>query len=411
MDDHSPERVRTKPDTTSTRFARAQPRGPGRQSSAASTLTIALAIAAVMMSTGALVGQQADRVRTEALVRRATERLQALRQEADRLASQETTLLGELRKLEVARQIAAEELRQIETDASQVQTELAEVNERLQQLEHQEAADRPALRARLVELYKLGQGRYLRLLLSTSDLRRVGEASRTVAALAQIDLDRVANHRRMLDEVRTVSGQLQVRDRHLQALREDAVRAHAAADRAAQARSDLIRDIDQRRDLNAQLAGELQTAQQHLRLVLSGLATAAEPATLPLRPFRGDLDWPADGPVVRRFGRTAASRVAASNGIEIAAAEGAPTRAIHNGIVAFADTFVGFGKLVIVDHGAQTFSLYGNLLDLAVQRGVRVEGGQLVGTVGASATGRAALYFELRIDGQPVDPLQWLKKP
>jgi septal ring factor EnvC (AmiA/AmiB activator) len=145
--------------------------------------------------------------------------------------------------------------------------------------------------------------------------------------------------------------------------------------------------------------------------VLSGLATAAEPAALPLRPFRGDLDWPADGPVLRRFGRTAASRVAASNGIEIAAAEGAPTRAIHNGLVAFADTFVGFGKLVIVDHGAQTFSLYGNLLDLAVQRDVRVEGGQLIGTVGASATGPAALYFELRIDGQPVDPLQWLKKP
>jgi len=413
MDDHSPERVRTEPDTTSTRLARVQPRGPGRHSSVVSTLTIALTIAAVMMSPGSLVGQQADPARTEALVRRATERLQALRQEADRLASQETTLLGDLRKLEVARQIAAEELRQVETDASQVQTELAEVNERLQQLEHQEAADRPALRARLVELYKLGQGRYLRLLLSTSDLRRVGEASRTVAALAQIDLDRVARHRRMLDEVKTARGQLQIRDRHLQALRGDAVRAHAAADRAAAARSELIRDIDQRRDLNAQLAGELQTAQQHLRLVLAGLATgasAAEPATLPLRPFRGDLDWPADGPVLRRFGRTAASRVAASNGIEIAAAEGAPTRAIHNGVVAFADTFVGFGKLVIVDHGAQTFSLYGNLLDLAVQRGVRVEGGQLVGTVGASATGRPALYFELRIDGQPVDPLQWLKK-
>jgi septal ring factor EnvC (AmiA/AmiB activator) len=413
MDDHSPERVRTKTDTTSMRLARAQPRGPGRRSSAVSTLTIALTIAAVLMSTGWLAGQQADRVRTEALVRRAAERLQALRQEADRLASQETTLLGDLRKLEVARQIAAEELRQIETDASQVQTELAVVNERLHQLERQEAADRPAIRARLVELYKLGQGRYLRLLLSTSDLRRVGEASRTVAALAQIDLNRVAKHQRMLDEVKAVRGELQLRDRHLQDLRADAVRAHAAADRAAQARGDLIRDIDQRRDLNAQLAGELQTAQQHLQLVLRGLATgapAAEPATLPLRPFRGDLDWPADGSVLRRFGRTAASRVAASNGIEIAAAEGAPTRAIHDGIVAFADAFAGFGKLVIVDHGAQIFSLYGNLLDLAVQPGARVEGGQLIGTVGTSATGPAALYFELRIDGQPVDPLQWLKK-
>src|SRR5439155_2280378 len=91
-----------------------------------------------------------------------------------------------------------------------------------------------------------------------------------------------------------------------------------------------------------------------------------------------------------------------------AAAEGAPVRAIHEGVVAFADTFSGFGNLVIVDHGAQTFSLYGNLLDLAVKRGGHIERGQTVGSVGPTPTGAAGLDFELPVDGQPVDPLQWL---
>jgi septal ring factor EnvC (AmiA/AmiB activator) len=99
-----------------------------------------------------------------------------------------------------------------------------------------------------------------------------------------------------------------------------------------------------------------------------------------------------------------------SNGIEIAAPEGTPTLAIHGGTVAFAGTFAGYGNLVIVDHGNQAFSLYGNLLEIAVVRGAHVERGQPVGSVGLPVTGPSGLYFELRVDGRAVDPLQWLKK-
>jgi septal ring factor EnvC (AmiA/AmiB activator) len=134
---------------------------------------------------------------------------------------------------------------------------------------------------------------------------------------------------------------------------------------------------------------------------------------LPLSPFRGTLDWPAAGPVRHRFGRApgGGSRTSSSaNGIEIASTVGTPVRAIHDGTVAFADTFAGYGKLVIVDHGNQTFSLYGHLLEIGVARGDRVQPGQPVGAAGFALVGVPGLYFELRIDGRPVDPLQWLKK-
>jgi septal ring factor EnvC (AmiA/AmiB activator) len=114
--------------------------------------------------------------------------------------------------------------------------------------------------------------------------------------------------------------------------------------------------------------------------------------------------------VQHKFGRPAGAGGVASNGIEIAATEGAPAHAVHDGVVAFADRFAGFGNLVIVDHGSQAFSLYGNLLDIAVKKGTHLERGQTVGTVGPSPAGAAGLYFELRVDGQPVDPLQWLRK-
>jgi septal ring factor EnvC (AmiA/AmiB activator) len=349
------------------------------------------AISAFWLLAVTISGQQTpDRARTEALARRATERLQALQREADRLASEERTLLGELRKLEIERQLRAEELKTLDADAAKVEAELAATDQRVQALQSSQRASEPELRARLVEIYKLGRARYLRLILATPDLKQLGQA--TVSELART--------RQALEQRRG----------ELASLRSAASRAQAAAQRAAQARTELVRDIDQKRDLNAQLAGELQTAQQRLQAVLRDMSAGApsngaETAALPLRPFRGDLPWPVNGQVGRRFGSGTAS-----NGIEITAPEGASAAAIHDGLVAFAGTFAGFGNLVILDHGSQTFSLYGDLLEIAVKKGARVAHGQPIGRVGPTPSGSNALYFELRVDGQPVDPLQWLKK-
>jgi septal ring factor EnvC (AmiA/AmiB activator) len=134
---------------------------------------------------------------------------------------------------------------------------------------------------------------------------------------------------------------------------------------------------------------------------------AVEP-TLPLRLFRGDLAWPVTGAVRAPFAGGARSG-ALSNGIEISAPEGASVQAVHEGVVAFAGPFAGLGNLVIIDHGGQNFSLYGNLLRVDVVKGTHVNEGEQVGASGASATA-PGLYFELRVDGRPVDPLQWLKK-
>jgi septal ring factor EnvC (AmiA/AmiB activator) len=370
-------------------------------------------ILAFFAAAPAIFAQQADRDQTESLDRRASDRLASLQREAEHLASEEATLLTDLRKLEIERQLKAEEFRQVDARYRQTSADLASINQRLRQLEDRDRAERPGLQARLVEIYKLGQGRYLRMLLSTSDLRRVGQASRTVAALADLDRQRIAEHERTIGELKATRAQIESRKRELEKLRAAAQRAHGDADRAARARNDLIEDIDRRRDLNAQLASELATAQQKLQVRLREVGAAGrsgDAPALPLRPFRGDLEWPAEGMTIRRRFDPAGVRGATSNGMEFAVAEGAPVHAIHDGVVAFADTFSGFGNLVIVDHGGRTFSLYGNLLDVAVKKGAHVERGQSIGSVGTTAAGPAGLYFEMRVDGQPVDPLQWLKR-
>jgi septal ring factor EnvC (AmiA/AmiB activator) len=132
---------------------------------------------------------------------------------------------------------------------------------------------------------------------------------------------------------------------------------------------------------------------------------------IPLAPFRGALEWPVPGRITGRFGQrdSRSGDPATSNGIQIAAPEGTPVRALHPGTVSYADAFTGFGNLVIVDHGANTYSLYGYLSSITAARGAAVDATSEVGRVGTAPAGPAALYLEIRVDGRSVDPVQWLK--
>ena len=355
-----------------------------------------------------------ERDRAAAAAKRAEERLQTLRKEADALAAQQRTLLADLRRLELERQISVEQLAKVERESKDVQRQLDTAEAKAAVLAEIAAAQLPDIEARLVQLYKMGRAGYWRLLLSVDDLQAIGRTYRTVSTLNAIDRARVNEHYATIDALARERKTLQERATQLEALGAEAARARAAADRAVAARSALVDSIDARRDLNAQLTGELEDAQTKLQASMSQIEGGrAAPPALALRLFQGDLPWPARGPVLRPFGRQPSSRFGTAivrNGMEIEVAEGQPVRTVHEGTVAFADPFEGYGNLVIVDHGARAYSLYGYLGALGVNRGQHLEAQAAVGTGGRNPAGNPALYFELRVDGAAVDPLQWLKR-
>ena len=375
-----------------------------RISVAASALLTALVLVVIALP----FAQPNDREQSDALTRRATDRLRSLRDEADRLAAEERTVLGDLRKLEVQRQIRATELERARDAAQAASAALAGLDLQVDALTAQATAALPDLQARLITLYKLGRGQYARMLLSASDLRQLGQAVRLVSALAEHDRLRMRQQQARLAELDGVRERARQRQSDVRRLEEAATQAQTKADSAIAAHTALVHDIDSRRDLNSQYASELLTAQQRLQASLSGLAGSAV-SGLPLAPFKGAIDWPTTGRVVRAFGESGAGRPPL-RGVELATEEGATVRAVHEGLVAYADSFTGYGRLVIVDHGGQTFSLYGNLAEITVDNGARVANGTRVGTVGMGAGSTPVLYFELRVDGRAVDPVQWLTK-
>ena len=358
--------------------------------------------------------QPSDRARADAAAKRTAERIRALQREADALAAQERTLLVELRKLEVDRQIAVENVARVDRDLAGTQRALDEAEAKAAQLARDAEAQLPDVEARLAQLYKMGRAGYWRLLLNADDLQALGRAYRTASTLEAIDRARVNEHYATLDALARERRTLHARATELEALQKEAVRARATVDKAVAARSALVASIDERRDLTAQMIGELQAAQERLETSLAQIETGKPIGiALPLRPFRGVLPWPTSGTVLRRFGRQPSSRFGtaiARNGMEISTSQSQPVRAVHEGTVAYADEFAGYGRLVIVDHGNRAYSLYGYLDELAAARGQRVEAGTIVGASGQNPDGNPALYFELRVDGTAVDPLQWLKK-
>ena len=114
--------------------------------------------------------------------------------------------------------------------------------------------------------------------------------------------------------------------------------------------------------------------------------------------------WPVQGKVVRRF----TSREE-SNGIEIGGKEGALIRASANGKVVYAGSGLrGYGNLLIVKHDNQFLSAYAYNRRLLVKENDTIAAGMEIAEMGNKNTGRARLYFEIRKNGKPVDPLNYL---
>ena len=369
-----------------------------------------IAVVTLIAATGALA-LRARAQATPAANPRVTERLAALEREAASLAKRSRTLIGEVRKLEIERDLRVEQARQAENAATAARVEIDEVRRKLQALEAQRTEGLPELREQFVDLYKRGRRGELALLLSANGLREFARASRAAEALAFRRQRIINDYERTLTALRAEREMLTVRGRELRAEETRAVNARRASERAVTLRAALLDDIDSRRDLTAQYLSELQQAYERLGTAITSRASGriVEPASIPVGPFRGALDWPVVGRLAGGFG-TAGATGSARNGIEVASAINTPVRAVHDGTVDYAEGYTGLGTLVILDHGADTYSLYGYLAEALVKRGDTVRAGAELGRVGlAPVGGQPTLYFELRVDGRLVDPVQWLK--
>lgn len=136
-------------------------------------------------------------------------------------------------------------------------------------------------------------------------------------------------------------------------------------------------------------------------------APAASPRTQSAPSGNGRIEWrwPASGALLRSDSPTA------RNGIGISGRQGQPVTAAAPGVVVYSGSgLLGYGRLVIIKHDDTYLSAYAHNERLMVQEGDRVTHAQQIATMGLGNAGRPVLHFEIRKDGKPVNPLDYLPK-
>lgn len=117
--------------------------------------------------------------------------------------------------------------------------------------------------------------------------------------------------------------------------------------------------------------------------------------------------WPTEGQVSSRFSAGDPTR----QGVDIVGRSGQPVRAAADGVVVYSGSgLVGYGELVIVKHDEQWLSAYGHNRTRLVNEGAQVKAGQQIAEMGSTGAARDMLHFEIRYNGKPVDPLQYLPR-
>ncbi|WP_424192703.1 murein hydrolase activator EnvC family protein [Ampullimonas aquatilis] len=134
------------------------------------------------------------------------------------------------------------------------------------------------------------------------------------------------------------------------------------------------------------------------------------PEPIPIAPSisaLGRFSLPVQGTVTQKFAERRIEGGLPSRGLFIRTNKNSPVQAIGDGRVVFSGNLKGFGNLIIIDHGGQTLSIYGNNQALIKAEGASIKGGETIATTGMTGNyGETGLYFELRKDGRAVDPLR-----
>jgi len=386
-------------------------------------------------------------------------------QKLQRVRSELKSIAQERRKLESERGAASRQLRDADEQVGRTTRSLSETEtalrreaaalEELQRkrdaMQGQQAARREQLTALVRAAYQRGDDAPLKVLLSQD---RVADANRLLAYHRYVQRDqarRIESLNTELAALDQVERDIVARQAELDAARAKQRTQVAQLEKDRKARASLMADLDQRYQDRASKEKALGQDARSLERLLANLRAAAaraeaerraaarraaaeaaaakkrEPAgtggspardSAPARPAVasapplkvGGLGWPVSGNLLARYGgRLPDGR--ASTGVLIGAPSGTPVTAVADGTVVFSEWMTGYGLILILDHGNGYMSLYAHNDSLLKDSGASVKRGEPVARVGTSGgQGQAALYFELRRNGQPVDPASWLQR-
>ena len=371
----------------------------------------ALTFFLLLCSTMLFASPESEKKQQLALLR---ERMQSVEKNIALTQQSKTNEERELRQLDKRLSESSKNLRQLSG-------KLDKTNKKIKQLQSQQTSLKEGIKAQQVLLaeqlksaYLMGKQQRMKMLLNQQQPDRM---SRVMQYYDYFNQARIDNVKALEVDI----GQLLIVEERLEGEKLE-IASFVTAYQAENER--LVTTKKQRKTILTQLSKEIKSAAEELselkenekrltkllasiRQAINDIPVLAQ-KNKSFKSLKGKLSWPIKGSIRNRFG--SARKSGKYDGVVIAASEGTTIRSISHGRVVYADWLRGYGLLIIVDHGSNYMSLYAFNEGLYKEVGDWVETGETIATVGVSGgQQKAGLYFSIRKNGKPVNPIHWCR--
>lgn len=324
-------------------------------------------------------------------------------------------LENDLQKIEIVIGQVGQNIHTLNQQIKLETIKLSVLNQQQLLYQQQLADQQQALANQIRAIYFVGQQNYFKLLLNQQNPSDLARNMMYFNYLNKNRLAMIADLNNILQQLRANQLQIAKQAQELKILRDQQNKQKQQSILGKQTRIQILAQLNKQINFNQQQLDQLNTNKKNLQQLIGQLQIASTQNQLKAMPIsfaqlKGSLPWPTLGPITMHYNMPIDNSDLLSNGIMIKAPEGQNVYSIYPGRVMFAGWMKGFGLLMIIDHGDGYMSLYGSNESLFKKVGDDVDAGDLIAQVGETGGySSSGLYFEIRYNGQPLNPEQWCK--
>lgn len=355
----------------------------------------------------------ADAEKTDEELRQLRNRIESLQKNLEQTREERDTARDALRPIDRRINRQVRQLRKTQSELQKANQQLVRLNSNRQSTRSRLNSQRTELGTHARAAYAMGSQDYLKLLLNQQDPAAFSRMMAYYRYFTEARATRIKDLQQDLVQLSQLESRIGQRKRSLTAIEARHQREAAALKQSRQTRGALLASLNRELRSKSQAITRLKRDERRLENLLKGLPEVAfeKDRGGGFRGQRGRLPFPVSGKVSARFGTRRPHGDLRWKGIFLSTRSGREVKSIYGGHVVFADWLAGYGLLLILEHGDGYMTLYGNNESLYPQVGDRIEAGQVIAITGNTGNiARNGLYFEVRYQGKPRDPLRWCRR-
>jgi septal ring factor EnvC (AmiA/AmiB activator) len=387
-------------------------------------LALTFILFVVLFSYGDSSGDYSKKINEEnQRLKKIEQQIKSVKDEINNLQKKESGYLETLHKIEKLLQDTEKELQAIEKDLEFAQKEIKQGEDELVIEKEKLKEKTKLLETRLRQIYKHRLTGYLEILFNSENFSDFLTRFRYIKNILSLDAEVINNISQQMKKIEDSKINLENREEILSLLKEEVEKEKENIEFSIKAKKSIINKIDSQKEVHLKSLKELEQSSQEIKNIIERIykqreedsKKASQKKEVPgvtLKPKKGILALPVQGKLISGYGRqknTEFNTYTFNSGIDISAPLGQVVHAAGSGEVIYTGNIKGYGQIIIIDHGGRVTTLYAHLSKILVDIGGKVKKEQTIGQVGDSGgVSSTRLHFEVRVEGKPTDPMNWL---